>query len=94
MTLSPADERGLSHLSLDARLRRTFVELPKGELAELARLVRDQSLERGLVYYRENGPEVINVMLCPRGIFPEQMSYFTTSRSPSPKRSRGCRTST
>ena len=76
MTLSPADERGLSHLGLDARLRRTFVELPKGLLAQLARQVNDQSLEHGLVYYRGNGPEVINVMLCPRGIFPEQMSYF------------------
>ena len=28
MTLSPSDERGLAHLSLDSRLRRTFLELP------------------------------------------------------------------
>lgn len=43
MTLSHADERGRSHLSLDARLRRTFVELPKGELAELARQPQGQA---------------------------------------------------
>lgn len=76
MTLSPADERGLAHLSLDSRLRRTFLELPPGQLAALCQHVYDLSLERGLVYYREHGPEVINTMLCPRGIFPEQMSYF------------------
>lgn len=76
MTLTPADERGLSHLSLDSRLRRTFIELPRGQLADLSRQVYQLSQERGLVYYRETVPDVINVMLCPRGVFPEQMSYF------------------
>ncbi|MCA1553912.1 MAG: hypothetical protein LC737_05995, partial [Chloroflexi bacterium] len=74
--LSSSDERGLSHLSLDSRLRRTFIELPKGKLAELCARVHDESKQRGLLYYREDGAEVINTMLCPRGIFPEQSSYF------------------
>ncbi len=74
--LSSSDERGLSHLSLDSRLRRTFIELPKGKLAELCGQVNRLSQERGLLYYRDSGAEVINVMLCPRGIFPEQSSYF------------------
>ncbi|MBI5880120.1 MAG: hypothetical protein HZB53_20925 [Chloroflexi bacterium] len=74
--LSPADERGLSALSLDSRLRRAFLQLPRGQLADLVRRVHDLSRERSLVYYRESGEEVINVMLCPRGIFPEQSSYY------------------
>ncbi len=74
--LSSADERGLSGLSLDLRLRRAFLELPSSQLAELSRKVHELSMERGLVYYRDGVPDVINVMLCPRGIFPEQLSYF------------------
>lgn len=74
--LSSADERGLSGLSLDSRLRRAFLELPKGQLAQLCQRVYDLSRERGLVYYRDSRADVINVMLCPRGIFPEQSSYF------------------
>lgn len=76
MTISPADERGLSHLSLDSRMRRSFLQLPAGKLAELTQRVHELARERGLLYYRQNGADVINMMLCPRGIFPEQLSYF------------------
>ena len=74
--LTTSDERGLSHLGLDSRLRRTFIELPRGKLAQLCNQVYALSQERGLLYYRDNSEEVINIMLCPRGIFPEQSSYF------------------
>jgi hypothetical protein len=76
MSISPSDERGLSHLSLDSRLRGAFLQLPPTQVAELTRKVRELSKERGLVYFREEGEDVINMMLCPRGVFPEQVSYF------------------
>ncbi|MBI3733620.1 MAG: hypothetical protein HY259_09215, partial [Chloroflexi bacterium] len=59
-----------------AHSRQAFLQLPAGHLAELSHRVHDLSRERGLLYYRDEGPDVINVMLCPRGIFPEQLSYF------------------
>ena len=37
--LTTSDERGLSHLGLDSRLRRTFIELPRGKLAQLCNQV-------------------------------------------------------
>ena len=43
MTISPSDERGLSHLSLDSRLRGAFLQLPPAQVAELAKKVKELS---------------------------------------------------
>lgn len=74
--LPVADQRGLWGLSLDGRLRRAFGELPAETIYDLAQRVREEAERRQLLYYRDGQPEIINVMLRPSGIFPEQMQYF------------------
>ena len=74
--LSVAEERGLSGLNLDSQVRRAFFSLPSETVVDLVGRVRQGSLDRNLVYFREGVSEVIPVMLRPFGIMPDQLAYL------------------
>jgi hypothetical protein len=75
-TLSPAEERGLIGLTLDAQLRRTFTELSAAEVADILGEMREESLRRKLVYMRDGEAEIIPVMMRPTGVLPDQLGYM------------------
>lgn len=70
------DENGLQGVSLDLYLRQIFASLPSETIRKLHKDVHDESARRELVYYHEGNIEVINVLLRPLAIFPEQLNYF------------------
>ena len=53
--LTPAEELGLSGLSLDSQVRKLFYRIPGEELAALARNVEAEAYRRRLLYMREIG---------------------------------------
>ncbi|MBI3763427.1 MAG: hypothetical protein HY260_16395, partial [Chloroflexi bacterium] len=67
---------GLKGLSLDSRLRQVFSLMSPERLKDLAARVPDEAREQGLVYLREGKVEVINVLLRPAGVMPDQLAYF------------------
>jgi len=75
-TLTPAEERGLIGLTLDAQLRRAFAELTPAEVAELVTEMREEALRRKLIYLHDGQPDVIPVMMRPTGVLPDQLGYM------------------
>jgi hypothetical protein len=75
-TLTPAEERGLSGLSLDGRVRKIFYAIPPQTMVELAGRMVDEAFKRGLVYLRNGQAEAIPVFLRPTGIMPDQLAYL------------------
>ncbi|MBL8058247.1 MAG: hypothetical protein JNK29_16200 [Anaerolineales bacterium] len=75
-TLTPADERGLSGLTLDSQLRQAFARLSPAEAADLVQAMHTEALRRKLIYMRENQAEVIPVLMRPTGILPDQLAYL------------------
>ena len=73
--LTPAEEQGLSGLSLDSRVRKVFYSLPPQEIVELIARARDEAEKRNLIYVREGQAEVIRVLLRPLAMMPEQLAY-------------------
>jgi len=62
---------------LENSLARLFMQLSPDQILALQQRVREEADRRNVVYFREEGKrEVINILLRPRGIFPEQKSYF------------------
>ena len=74
--LTPADERGLSGLSLDSQVRKVFYAIPPQTIADMAARMVDEAFQRGLVYVRDGQPEAIRVFLRPTGIMPDQLAYL------------------
>jgi len=74
--LTAADERGLKGLSLDSRVRQLFYGLPHGTVKELADRIPVESRNQKLIYMRDGKEDVINVMLRPIAVMPDQVSYF------------------
>ena len=74
--LTPAEERGLTGLSLDSRVRKVFYSIPPQIVADLAGKMTDEAFRRGLVYMREHQLEAIRVFLRPIGIMPDQLAYL------------------
>ena len=75
-TLTPAEERGLSGLTLASQLRQAFSRLSPSEFSELRDTLRAEALQRKLIYMREGEAEPISVMLRPTGILPDQLAYL------------------
>lgn len=76
LPISVADERGLSGVSLDIRLRQALSALGDDEIREMAREVCVEAERREMTYLRDGQNEVIGVMLRPLAIFPEQLHYY------------------
>ncbi len=74
--LTPAEELGLSGLSLDSRVRKTFYGMPAATIVELAERMNTEAAARNLVYYREGVMETIPIMLRPIGVMPDQLAYL------------------
>ncbi len=75
-TLTPAEEFGLSGLSLDSRVRKAFYALPSPVLADLMRRMTSESQKRHLIYQRDGVEETIRVLARPTGVMPEQLAYL------------------
>lgn len=73
--LTPAEELGLSGLSLAGRVRKAFYTIPEDRVLEMLRRIREQSLARRLVYLRDGQIEPVNVLPCPITIMDSQKSY-------------------
>ncbi|MEK7787731.1 MAG: hypothetical protein AAB658_20190, partial [Chloroflexota bacterium] len=74
--LTAADERGLKGLSLDSRVRQLFYNLPPEKIKELAARVPAEARNHQLLYVRDGKEEVINILLRPLAVMPDQVAYF------------------
>lgn len=74
--LTPAEELGLSGLSLASRVRNSIFKIPNAELGALLQRIRDEALHRHVVYLRNGQPEAINIMACPLTVLPDQVAYI------------------
>jgi hypothetical protein len=73
--LTPAEELGLSGMSLAGRVRKAFHGIPEPKRLELIHRIHDESLRRHLVYLRDGQMETINVLACPLTVLPDQLAY-------------------
>jgi hypothetical protein len=73
--LTPAEEMGLSGLSLASRVRKAFYRIPEPELVGLMQAVREEMLRRRVFYLRDGEAEVVRMMACPVTVLPDQLSY-------------------
>src|SRR5262245_55584319 len=73
--LTPAEELGLSGLSLASRVRKAFLALPDATVIELIGRIRAEALRRHVVYLRDGQPEGIHIMPCPMTVLPNQLAY-------------------
>jgi hypothetical protein len=71
-----ADEHGLKGLSLDGRLRQVFSQMPQEQVRDLSTRLPEAARRHRLVYMRDGQEEVINLMLRPAGVMPDQLAYF------------------
>ena len=74
--LTPAEEMGLSGLSLASRVRKAFSDIPEAALAELMERIREECVRRHVVYLRDGELDPIRVMACPITVLPDQLSYI------------------
>jgi hypothetical protein len=74
--LTPAEELGLSGLSLASQVRKAFHQIPEPTLVQLMQRIRDESYRRHLIYLRDGQPEAVRVMPCPITVLPDQLSYL------------------
>lgn len=74
--LTPAEELGLSGLSLDSRVRKAFYAMPAATIVELSERMNAEAARRNLVYYRDGEVETIRIMLRPIGVMPDQLAYL------------------
>jgi hypothetical protein len=73
--LTPAEELGLSGLSLAGRVRRALHLIPEPELRGLMQQLQAESARRHLIYLRNGEPEVVRVLPCPVTVLPDQLAY-------------------
>jgi hypothetical protein len=73
--LTPAEELGLSGLSLAGRTRKAFAAIPEPELKALFGRIREEALARSLVYLRDGRPDPIRVLPRPVTVLPDHLAY-------------------
>jgi hypothetical protein len=74
--LTPAEELGLSGLSLAGRVRQAFYKLPESAVVDLIRRMREEAFRRHLIYLRDGTPDAITVLPCPLTVLPDQVAYI------------------
>jgi hypothetical protein len=74
--LTPAEELGLSGLSLASRVRKAFFRIPEADLLAMMAQIRAQAKRRHLCYLRDGVEDVIHVMPMPLTMLAEQLSYI------------------
>src|ERR1700677_3915073 len=73
--LTPAEELGLSGLSLASRVRKAFFKIPEDVLHEIMGRIREESTRRHLMYLRDGELDTIRVLACPITVLPNQLAY-------------------
>ncbi len=76
VVLTPAEELGLSGLSLDSRVRRIFYALPQQEVVGMHDRMIEAAGRRKLFYFRDGEQETVRVLLRPIGVMPDQLAYL------------------
>src|SRR5689334_15210605 len=74
--LTPAEQLGLSGLSLSGRVRHAFYKLPEPVVIDLIRRMRDEAFRQHLIYLRDGTPDAIHVLPCPLTVLPDQLAYI------------------
>jgi hypothetical protein len=74
--LTPAEELGLSGMSLASRVRKAFYQIPEATLVELTRKVREESFKRHLIYLRDGELDTIHILPCPVTALTDQLKYI------------------
>lgn len=74
--LTPAEELGLSGLSLAGRIRKVFYTIGESAVVEMLERIRAESVRRHLVYLRDGQVETVRVLPCPLTVLDNQRSYF------------------
>lgn len=74
--LTPAEELGLSGLSLDSKVRQVFFSIPPQRIIEMGEIMVQEAFKRGLLYSRDGHDEAIRVFLRPTAIMPDQLAYL------------------
>lgn len=74
--LTPAEELGLSGMSLASRVRKALYTLPEPAVVGLIDRIREESVRRHLVYLREGAVDTIRVLPCPITVLPDQRAYI------------------
>jgi hypothetical protein len=74
--LTPAEELGLSGLSLASRVRKAFFRVPEARLVRLAEQIRVETRNRHVFYERDGVEEIIHIMPMPITILPDQVIYL------------------
>jgi hypothetical protein len=74
--LTPAEELGLSGLSLAGRVRQAFHRLTEPAVIDLVRRMRDEAFRRHLIYLRDGAADAIHVLPCPLTLLPDQLAYI------------------
>jgi hypothetical protein len=76
VTLTPAEEMGLSGLEIASRVNKAFSAISESSLARLLDQLRDEALRRQLVYLRDGRPEPIRILPRPLTVQPDQIAYI------------------
>lgn len=74
--LTPAEELGLSGLSLAGRVRNAFYKTPEPEIIKLIENIREECIRRHVVYLRDGQAEPVRMLACPVTALPDQLSYI------------------
>jgi hypothetical protein len=74
--LTPAEEMGLSGLSLASRVRMAFTAIPGPEVVKLLHTIRQECERRHLFYLRDGQPDVIHLLPIPLTMLPLQLTYI------------------
>jgi hypothetical protein len=74
--LTPAEELGLSGLSLAGRVRRAFHQIPGPALVRLLHDIHAEVGRRHLIYLRDGQPDVVRVLPTPMTVLPDQLAYI------------------
>ncbi len=74
--LTPAEELGLSGLSLASRVRKAFYKIPETRLTVLMKEIREESTRRHLIYLRDGELDTVPLFACPMTALPDQLSYI------------------
>lgn len=73
--LTPAEELGLSGLSLASKVRAALQQIPRESLVNMLDRIREESLARHVIYLRDGDPQAINILVCPLTVMPDQLAY-------------------
>src|SRR5437763_1607519 len=74
--LTPAEELGLSGMSLAGRARKAFEAIPGPEVLGLIRRLEGEAIARQLIYVRDGQSEPIRILPRPLTVLPEQLAYL------------------